>query len=398
MPYFRWKGRTVDGRIIKGELIGSDKNDIILKLKAKKISVITVAPAPKEIRFSKKVKAKHLALSVRQIGEMLKSGLAIDDALRIAAEQTRNKVLGEALYTVRDRVREGHALSSALSEFPNIFSKTFIGVIKSSEQTGNLDEAFLKLAEMFEKRIELKRKAVGSLIYPSIILVVAVVVVIIIMTVAIPMFAKMYASSGMKLPALTLMVISISLFLKHNIAFILALVAFLSAVMVILYRKNSRVKYAVDRMLLSIPVAGQIIRKISLSNFAIILSSLLNSGVGILDALESSANAVSNAVIRKNVFRVMDLVRDGEMLSTAMSVVGEFTDMVVQMVYVGEESGKIGEMLLKVANYYERDVDNTLKNLTNMIEPVIILFMGTTVGFLVVSMYLPIFKIGQAIK
>lgn len=398
MPYFKWKGKTIDGRMTKGEIIATDKNEAIAKLKLKKISVITVTPASKEIRLSKKVKLKNLAVVTRQIGEMLKSGLPADDSLRIAAEQTKSKLLGETLYSVRDKVREGNTLSSALSQYPTIFSKTYIGLIKSSEQTGNLDEAFLHLAEMLEKRLDLRRKVVGALIYPSVIAIVAVAVIAVIMTVAIPMFSKMYIENGMKLPALTEMVISISMWLKSSLVFIVTGVVLILIFLRVMYKKSERVKYAIDRLIISAPILGNIQRKLSLANFAVVLSTLLNSGVGILDALESASNAVSNAVIKRSVTKVEDYVRDGESLSTAMNVVGEFTDMVVQMVYVGEESGKIGDMLKKVSEYYEKDVDNVLKNLTNMIEPAIILFMGSTVGFLVVSMYLPIFKIGQTIK
>ncbi len=400
MPYFKWKGKNIEGKIVKGEIIATDKNEAISKLSTKKITVITVSPAPRDIHlpFFKKVKDIQLATVTRQIGEMLKSGLTIDDALRIVAEQTSNKYLGEALYSIRDKIREGNSVSLSLRAYPHIFSETYIGMVKSSEQTGDMDIAFLRLADMLEKRVELKRRIKGALIYPTILFVVAVIVITIIMTVAIPMFAKMYASSGLKLPFLTLMVIKTSSIARQFIVPFIVLSIASAIVFRVMYKKVGGFRYLVDYIVLRFPIIGKIVKKASLSGFSTIFASLHNSGVDILDALQLSSESVSNSVIKGKVLKVRDLVRDGEMLSTAMSIVGEFTDMVVQMVYVGEESGKIGDMLEKVAEYYQKDVDTILKNLTNMVEPAIILFMGSAVGFLVVSMYLPIFKIGEAIK
>lgn len=400
MPYFKWKGKNIEGKIIRGEIIATDKNEAISKLSIKKIAVISVSPAPKDIYlpFVKKVKDIQLATITRQIGEMLKSGLTIDDALRIVAEQTTNKYLGEILYNIRDKIREGSSVSQAIRSYPHVFSETYVGIIKSSEQTGDMDMAFLRLADMLEKRVELKRKVKSSLIYPTILFVVAVVVITIIMTVAIPMFAKMYASSGLKLPFLTLLVIKISKAIKQLIIpFILASIL-LAVIFRVAYKRVGKFRYTIDYLILKMPVVGKIVRKVSLSGFSSVFASLHNSGVDILDALQLSSESIKNSVIKSKILKVRNFIKDGEMLSTAMSIVGEFTDMVIQMVYVGEESGKIGDMLGKVAEYYQKDVDAMLKNLTNMVEPAIILFMGSVVGFLVVSMYLPIFKIGEAIK
>lgn len=400
MPYFKWKGKSIDNKIKKGEIIAIDKNEAIAKLKAKKISVITVMPSPKEIRlpFLKKVKDSQLALVTRQIGEMLKSGLAIDDALRISAEQTTNKFLGETLYDIRSKVREGSAVSQALWNHKDVFSKTYVGMVRAGEQTGDLDGTFLRLAEMLEKTVELKRKAKGALIYPAVITVVAIIVIVIILTVAIPMFAKMYSASGLKLPYLTVIVINLSHMAKKMILPFFVILFTASIIAKVAYKKIPKFEYAVDYFLLKIPIIGKILKKISLSNFSTVFALLHNSGVGVLDALEISSESMNNTYIKEKINRVKELVKEGEMLSTSMSIVGEFTDMTVQMMYIGEESGKISDMLIKVADYYQKDVDNTLKNLTNMIEPIIILFMGTTVGFLVISMYLPIFHIGEAIK
>ncbi len=400
MPYFRWKGKDAKGKIRKGEIIASDKNDAIAKLRAKKISVITVKPAPKEIEipFLNRIKEKELMLFTKQLSIMLASGLPLDQSLNIIADQVTNKKLGEIIYQIKSDIESGSTLADALRKHKPIFSDMYINMISSGEKTGNLDEVLKRLTEMMEKSIALKRKIRGAMIYPTIVSIVAVGVITLIMTFVIPTFAQMYSSSGMSLPLPTQIVISVSLFLKNNILYMLGTIIAILVIGRILYKRNYKFHRFMDKVFLHIPIIGILVRKGSIANFSAILASLSSSGIDIMEALEIAAKTSGNLIIEETLMEVRNMVKRGESLSTSMAASGEFPDMVIQMVSVGEETGTLDEMLQKVYAYYEEEIDNTVKNLTTMIEPLIIIFLGGIIGFLVVSMYLPIFKIGETIK
>ncbi len=401
MPYFRWKGRNPRGKVVKGEIIAANMNEALAKLKLKRISVIRLKPAPKEIEIPflrHRIKERELMVVTKQLSSMLASGLPLDEALNIIAEQAESKRMGEILYTVKLDVQGGSSLSQALRKFKDVFPPIYINMVRAGEQTGNLDGVLGRLADMMEKRLALKRKVKGALIYPTIVSIVAVGVIALIMTFVIPTFAEMYNSSGMHLPLPTQIVINISLFMKHYFWYMLiALVAFI-VVLRISYKKVYSVRRVMDKLLLNMPIFGVLVRKGSIANFATILSSLSASGIDILDSLEISAKTAGNVIIEETLMEVKEMVRRGDNLSFAMASVGEFPDMVIQMVSVGEETGTLDEMMAKVSKYYEDEVDNAVKNLTNMIEPIIIIVLGGIIGFLVISMYLPIFKIGETIK
>ena len=401
MPYFRWKGRNPRGKIVKGEIIAANMNEALAKLKLKRISVIRLKPAPKEIEIPflrHRIKERELMVVTKQLSSMLASGLPLDEALNIIAEQAESKRMGEILYAVKLDVQGGSSLSQALRKFKDVFPPIYINMVRAGEQTGNLDGVLGRLADMMEKRLALKRKVKGALIYPTIVSIVAVGVIALIMTFVIPTFAEMYNSSGMHLPLPTQIVINISLFMKHYFWYMLiALVAFI-VVLRISYKKVYSVRRVMDKLLLNMPIFGVLVRKGSIANFATILSSLSASGIDILDSLEISAKTAGNVIIEETLMEVKEMVRRGDNLSFAMASVGEFPDMVIQMVSVGEETGTLDEMMAKVSKYYEDEVDNAVKNLTNMIEPIIIIVLGGIIGFLVISMYLPIFKIGETIK
>jgi len=401
VPYFRWKGRNPRGKIVKGEIIAANMNEALAKLKTKRISVIRLKPAPKEIELPflrHKIKDRELMVVTKQLSSMLGSGLPLDEALNIIAEQAESKKMGEIIYSIKLDVQGGASLSQALRKFKEVFPPIYINMVRAGEQTGNLDGVLGRLADMMEKRIALKRKVKGALIYPTIVSIVAVGVIALIMTFVIPTFAEMYKSSGMHLPLPTQIVINISLFMKHYFWYMLvALIVFVIALR-ISYKKVYSVRRFMDKLLLNTPIFGMLVRKSSIANFATILSSLSASGIDILDALEISAKTAGNVIIEETLMEVKEMVRRGDNLSFAMASAGEFPDMVIQMVSVGEETGTLDEMMAKVSRYYEDEVDNAVKNLTNMIEPIIIIVLGSIIGFLVISMYLPIFKIGETIK
>ncbi len=401
MPYFKWKGKDVKGRKRKGEIIAIDKNDAMIKLKNKKMEITLIKEAPKDIELpflQKKVSDKEILVVTKQLSIMLTSGLPLDESLNIIAEQTTNKKLGEIIYKIKSDIEGGSTLSQALKKHKPVFSDMYINMVDSGEKTGNLDRVLKRLSDMMEKSIALKRKIKGALIYPTMVTIVAVGVIALIMTFVIPTFADMYSSSGMQLPLPTKIVINISLFMKANIWYMVGgIIAFIILIKY-MYRKIYKFHKFMDKLLLNLPIFGILVRKGSIANFSTILASLSSSGIDILEALDIAAKTANNVILEETLMDVKEMVKRGENLSTALAGSGEFPDMVLQMVSVGEETGTLDEMLEKVAIYYEGEVDNTVKNLTTMIEPIIIVILGGAIGFLVIAMYLPIFKMGETIK
>ncbi len=401
MPYFRWKGRNPRGKVVKGEIIAANKNEAIAKLKTKRVSVISIKPSPKDIEIpflKKKIKDKELMIVTKQLASMLASGLPLDEALNIIAEQAESKKMGEILYDIKLNVESGSSISQAMKKHREVFSSMYINMVSAGEQTGNLDGVLKRLSDMMEKHLALKRKIKGALIYPTAVTIVAIGVIALILTFVIPTFASMYASSGMHLPLPTQIVINVSMFMKHYFIYILVGLIVLIVFLRTSYKRIYGVRKVIDKILLNLPIFGMLAKKGSIANFTTILSSLSASGIDILDALEISAKTAGNVIIEGTLVEVKDMVRKGDNLSFAMATVGEFPDMVIQMVSVGEETGTLDDMMQKISKYYEEEVDDAVKNLTNMIEPLIIIILGGIIGFLVVSMYLPIFKIGQTIK
>ncbi len=401
MPYFKWKGKNPRGKIVKGEIIAANKNEALAKLKSKRVSVIAIKPAPKDIELPflrHKIKDKELMVVTKQLASMLASGLPLDEALNIIAEQAESKRMGEILYDIKISVESGSSLSQALRKYKDIFPPMYVNMVHAGEQTGNLDGVLKRLSEMMEKHLALRRKIRGALIYPTIVTIVAVGVIALILTFVIPTFATMYKSSGMSLPLPTQIVINVSMFMKHYFMYMLVGLIVLIVVLRISYKRVYSVKKAVDKILLGLPIFGVLARKGSIANFSTILASLSASGIDILDALEISAKTAGNTIIEETLMEVKEMVRKGDNLSFAMATVSEFPDMVIQMVSVGEETGTLDDMMQKISKYYEDEVDDAVKNLTSMIEPFIIIVLGGIIGFLVVSMYLPIFKIGETIK
>ncbi len=401
MPYFKWKGKNSKGKITRDSIVAIDKNDALIKLKNRGISVITIKKPPKDIEIpflKSKVKEQDLVIITKQLSIMIGAGLPLDESLNIIAEQTTNRKLSDIIYEIKKNIESGSSFANALRKHPDVFSKLYANMIESAEASGNIDSVLKRLTSMMEKRLALKRKIKGALIYPTIVSVVAIGVIALILTFVIPTFADLYSSANMHLPLLTQFIINLSNFLKANIVYILLAIIMIAVIIHLMYKKIYKVHRLLDNLMLHLPVVGIIIRKSSISNFANILSSLSASGIDILEALDIGAKTAGNLIIEEALLDIKTSVKAGENLSASMAKTGEFPTMVIQMVSVGEETGTLDEMLGNVSNYYEEEVDIAVKNLTTMLEPLIIVFLGGAIGVLVVAMYLPIFKIGEAIK
>ncbi len=395
MPNFVWKGRTASGATTSGELAAGSQADVVAALRQKKI--IPTSIKLKEERkgitlFGGRVSLRALAVFTRQFSTMLNAGLPLLSCLEILAKQTESAGLRRVLGEVRGDVEGGLALADALRRQPKIFDNLYVNMVESGETGGALDVILMRLATYLEKTAALRRKIRGAMIYPAIISLVAVGAISIMLLFVIPIFAKMFEGVGAELPAMTQLVIAMSNFLK---IWALPLLIIFIALFTILRRwhKTESGAKAMDPILLKVPVFGDLMRKQAIARFSRTLSTLLSSGVPIIDALEITARSAGNWVVENAILKARTSIKGGENIADPLGKTAVFPPMVTQMIAIGEASGGLDEMLSKVADFYDAEVDQAVENLTSALEPVIMVFLGGIVGFLVIAMYLPIFQL-----
>lgn len=400
---FEWAGRTPKGTIQKGELTAVSKEEVIAHLRRQHIIPTVIAPKPKAIfkfrlPFRGKVKDKDIIVFTRQFATMIDAGLPLVQALDILSKQTVNKTLAKAIVDIKADVEGGSTYADALRGHPRVFSELYANMVAAGEAGGILDTILNRLTQYIEKAMKLKKKVKGAMIYPSFIIGAAVIVVAIIMVLVIPTFAKMFAQFGGELPLPTRMIIAASKFLG-GLGGLLILGSIIGVVVFIAqFRRTETGKKTIDALLLKIPVFGELIRKVAIAKFTRTLGTLVGSGVPILDGLEITAKTAGNKVIEKAVLQTRDAVTVGKTIAKPLSQSGIFPPMVTEMISVGESVGALENMLTKIGDFYEEEVDAAVANLTAMIEPVLIVFLGITIGFIVISMYLPIFRLIQLVR
>lgn len=400
---FEWAGRTPKGTIQKGELTAVSKEEVIAHLRRQHIIPTVIAPKPKAIfkfrlPFRGKVKDKDIIVFTRQFATMIDAGLPLVQALDILSKQTVNKTLAKAIVDIKADVEGGSTYADALRGHPRVFSELYANMVAAGEAGGILDTILNRLTQYIEKTMKLKKKVKGAMIYPSFIIGAAVIVVAIIMVLVIPTFAKMFAQFGGELPLPTRMVIAASEFIG-GLGGLLILGSIIGVVVFIAqFRRTETGKKTIDALLLKLPVFGELIRKVAIAKFTRTLGTLVGSGVPILDGLEITAKTAGNKVIEKAVLQTRDAVTVGKTIAKPLSQSGIFPPMVTEMISVGESVGALENMLTKIGDFYEEEVDAAVANLTAMIEPVLIVFLGITIGFIVISMYLPIFRLIQLVR
>lgn len=400
---FEWAGRTPKGTIQKGELTAVSKEEVIAHLRKQHIIPTVIAPKPKAIfkfrlPFRGKVKDKDIIVFTRQFATMIDAGLPLVQALDILSKQTVNKTLAKAIVDIKADVEGGSTYADALRGHPRVFSELYANMVAAGEAGGILDTILNRLTQYIEKAMKLKKKVKGAMIYPSFIIGAAVIVVAIIMVLVIPTFAKMFAQFGGVLPLPTRMIIAASKFLG-GLGGLLILGSIIGVVVFIAqFRRTETGKKTIDALLLKIPVFGELIRKVAIAKFTRTLGTLVGSGVPILDGLEITAKTAGNKVIEKAVLQTRDAVTVGKTIAGPLSQSGIFPPMVTEMISVGESVGALENMLTKIGDFYEEEVDAAVANLTAMIEPVLIVFLGITIGSIVISMYLPIFRLIQLVR
>jgi len=399
MPVYLWKGIDRSGNKQKGE-VEADNPTIARQLLVRKgMDIKSLKPKPKDIgeyipALQPKVKEKDIVIFVRQFCTMIDAGLPLVQCLEILQDQQVNPTFKTIIKQIRRDVEEGATLSDAVRKHPKVFDNLFVNLVAAGEAGGILDVILGRLAAYIEKLANLKKKVKGAMTYPAIVITIAFVVVAVILVYVIPVFAGMFKDAGIALPPLTVMVMSMSDFAQSYVHWIiLGVILFIYLFKRI--RRTDKGRHVTDRMFLRAPVFGMLIRKVAVARFTRTLGTMMSSGVPILDGLDIVAATSGNKVIEIAIRKARDAIAEGRPVAEPLQETNVFPMMVTQMIAVGEATGALDAMLSKIADFYDEEVDAAVDALTSLLEPMLIVFLGVTIGFLLIAMYMPIFKIAE---
>jgi type IV pilus assembly protein PilC len=403
MPIYIWKGKSRQGTVTKGEMEAATVEAVEAQLRGQMLTPVSVKAKPKDIGeyisfLKQKITTKELVIFTRQFATMIDAGLPLVQCLKILGDQQENPTFKKIIVEVRNDVEQGSTFADALSKHPKPFDALFCNLVAAGEVGGILDTILNRLAVYLEKADALARKVKGAMVYPTTVMVVAVGVIILLLVKVIPTFEKMFADFGSELPGPTQFVVNISHFMQEWIVIFMisvaaALIAFFQA------RKRSyKFRRATDALFLKAPVFGPLIRKVAVARFTRTLGTMISSGVPILDGLDIVSRTAGNVIIEEALTSVRAGIAEGRTVAEPLAEAGVFPGMVVQMIAVGEETGAMETMLGKIADFYDEEVDAAVDALTAMLEPIMMVGLGGTVGAMLVAMYLPIFKIAETIN
>jgi len=399
MPVFEYTARNVKGEIVQNKGEFATRDDVLAHLRKNRMVVVQVREAPRafKINFGAGIKTRDVVIFTRQFATMINAGLPLVQALDILAQQTENKMLADVTRAVVYDVESGHTLADALRKHPKAFSDLYVNMVAAGEAGGILDTILLRLAQFLEKNDAIVRKVKGAMVYPAVIFSVAGIAVSVLLIFVIPTFQSMFASAGIQLPLPTRIVIGMSNILKHYWWALIG-VAGGSVFLVNRWYKTPTGKLQIDRLLLKTPVLGDLLRKSAVSRFTRTLGTLISSGVSILDGLEITARTAGNMVIHNAVMDSRASIAGGETIAGPLAKSKVFPPMVISMIAVGEQTGGLDEMLSKIADFYDEEVDAAVSTLLSLMEPIMIVVLGVIVGGMVVAMYLPIFDMVNAVQ
>lgn len=392
---FAWEGKDKTGKTVRGELRAS--GEAIVNVTLRRQGILVTRVRKKRMRGGRKISEKDIALFTRQLATMMKAGVPLLQSFDIVAKGHSNANMARLIQSLRSDVETGTSLNEAFRKYPLHFDALFCNLVAAGEQAGILEELLARLATYKEKTLAIKAKIKSAMFYPISILVVAFVVTAVIMIWVVPAFKEVFASFGADLPTPTLMVMSMSDFFVtwwHVIlgALLLGGYSFFEA-----WRRSPRMQRIMDRLLLRVPVFGSVIRKATIARWSRTLSTMFDAGVPVAESLDSVGGASGNTVYADASKRIQTEVSTGTSLTVAMQNASVFPNMVIQMASIGEESGALGQMLGKIADFYEEEVDEAVKSLSSLLEPIIMVILGVLIGGLVIAMYLPIFKLGAVV-
>ena len=407
MAVFLYEGKDLrSGRVLKGEVEANSIADAKTKVTEKQLVVLkilikgrgsSVEAGGKQSFFTPNVKPKELQIFTRQLSVLVGAGVPIVQSLESLVGVGRSKLMNQTIQGLVSSIQRGKTLAISMKSFPNVFNKMFISLILAGEEGGVLDTILLRLAQYIEKSVQLKSKIKRGLWYPGIIVFVAVVVVVIILTFVIPVFADMFGQLGRELPRLTVIVINISYFFQ-TFWFIIfgAMVAIPFALK--WYYNSSEGRKVMDSIFINLPVFGSLINKAAVARFSRTLSTLLGSGIRVSEALDIAAPTSGNYLVERDLLLCKDYISKGKSMSEPLKGSKYVSDMVAQMIFVGEQTGNIDHMLEKIADFYEDEVDGAADVISSLIEPILMVALGVTIAFLVGAMYLPIFDIASVVS
>ncbi len=394
MPIYEYKGKTLSGKQVQGEIKAKNRAELERLLRGNRILATSVSKKPQQIqlKFGTGVKKIDISRFTRQFATMISAGLPMVQCLEILGTQMESAELRKIIMQVKEAVQSGSTLSEALSKHKKVYDDLYVNMVEAGEVGGALDTILVRLAHYREKADKLARKVKGALVYPIVVMVVAIGVTFAMLRFIVPIFAKMFGGLGAELPAPTQFVLGISHFLSDNTLIILFGIVVLIVIFQLVIR-DPKGRLAFDGFKLKMPLLGSLIRKGAISRFTRTLSTLLSSGVSILDALNITAKTSGNMVLQNAIKRSMLSIAEGETITQPLKDSGVFPPMVTQMISVGEKTGGLDDMLSKIADFYDEEVDAAVAALTSIIEPVIIVFMGAMIGGILIAMYLPMFDI-----
>ena len=401
MPVWVWEGRTKTGETRRGEVEASDESSVQQRLRAMALSNVKIRKKPISLNFKMPgvggIGQKDLVIFTRQFATMIDAGLPLVQCLEILAGQLDNLAFREVLSKVKTKVESGSTLADALGDHPKVFDTLYTQLVAAGEIGGILDTILNRLAQYIEKNEKLKSKVKGAMVYPSIVLIVAVGVTTVLLLFVTPTFEKMFKDFGGALPGPTQFVVDLSKALQHyGIYILVTIIAAVVAFKTWVRSKRGREQW--DSFVIRTPIFGPLIRKVAVARFTRTLGTMISSGVPILDALEVVAKTAGNTVVEKAIRYTREKISEGKTIVEPLAQTKVFPPMVVQMIGVGEATGAMDQMLTKIADFYDDEVDAAVAALTSMIEPVMMVFLGGIVGGFLIAMYLPIFSIAGSIK
>jgi type IV pilus assembly protein PilC len=408
VPIYAYQGQSVKGRKVKGEVEAIDAEDAKVRIRQLQVIPLQVTqiktstfkkikgPSYVELLLAPKIGSRDLQIFTRQFSTLLNSGINIGDSLKILESGTGTPLLRQVLSRVRYAVEGGKSLGDALAIFPLTFDNFYCNMVRAGEVSGSLDQILGRMSTYLEKSEKIKRQVKSAMMYPVIIVAVTVLVISGILVFVIPKFQEMYTSSGSELPALTRIVISLSEGLRKKWFLLLVALVAIPASLIAFYRTDEG-KRSVDQLMMGVPVFGQILIKSSVARFTRTMSTLLSSGVPLLDAIEAAAKTVGNVVMEVTLIKCRESVAEGKGFAKPLSKLKIMPQMVSQMVMIGEQTGALDTMLGKVADFFEDEVDNAIKGMATLIEPLLLVVVGGIVAVIVIAMYLPIFGMADVV-
>lgn len=400
MPVYVWEGRTLKGELKKGEMDVADEANLRSQLRRKGLKSITVKKKPKDLLESipflkQKVKEKEIVIFSRQFSTMINAGLPIVQCLEMLGNQEQNKAFKKIILAIKEDIEGGSTLSEAMKKYPDIFDDLFVNLVAAGEAGGILDKILNRLSAYLEKTMKLKSKVKGAMTYPASVLGISVAVVSLLLLKVIPVFQSMFEGMGRALPAPTQFLIDASKFMQSYFLFMIA--GFVVLVFAFRrYYKTEAGRLKIDALVLKSPVFGPLLKKVAVAKFSRTLSTMMSSGVPIIEGLDIVSKTSGNKIIENALVETRKSISEGKTIAEPLLESGIFPSMVVQMIAVGENTGALDSMLSKIADFYDDEVDAAVDSMTALLEPFMMVFLGTVVGGMIIAMYLPIFQMASA--